>query len=305
MKGYLQSHIEKNYLPSPILLSGLKKYVNSSGWEDFYIGNHLVFSHRKTYYNAGMFPEKLHSHVFFEMDIYREGSISYISDSQEMLPHENDIMLFPPGCQHTARLLEPGCYERYVFYFSPYFFTDMGMTELPAFFSETHTCFHHIRPDAYPAFCYLLEHLKHTLAQLEPDATLSAFSDVLQLFHLIAANSEPNSTRIIDIPVNVRELREYVDRNFQTLQTVNDIAQHFYYSREYVSKIFRQYYNIPLSEYLMNQKINSAKSLLKESKSVTYACNSCGFHSMSSFINAFRKRTGVTPSEYKKKNKSR
>ena len=304
MKDYLQSHIIKKYLPNPMILSGLKKYMNSSGWEDFYIGNHLLFSHRKTYYSTGMFPEKLHSHVFFEMDIYMEGSISYISDNQEMLPHKNDIMLFPPGCQHTARLLEPGHYERYVFYFSPQFFADMGMTEFPAFFSQIHACFHHIRPDAYPTFCYLLEHLKHTLTQLEHDATLSAFSDVLQLFHLITVSSEPNSTRIMDIPANVRELREYVDQYFKTLQTVNEIAQHFYYSREYVSKIFRQYYNLPLSEYLMIQKINYAKALLTEGKSVTCACSSCGFHSMSSFINAFRKRTGITPSEYKKKKKN-
>ena len=91
---------------------------------------------------------------------------------------------------------------------------------------------------------------------------------------------------------------------FKTLQTVNEIAQHFYYSREYVSKIFRQYYNLPLSEYLMIQKINYAKALLTEGKSVTCACSSCGFHSMSSFINAFRKRTGITPSEYKKKKKN-
>ena len=118
---------------------------------------------------------------------------------------------------------------------------------------------------------------------------------------MISSSSEPNSTRIMDIPANVRELREYVDRNFRTLQTVNDIARHFYYSREYVSKIFRKYYNLPLSEYLMNQKINCAKAWLTEGKSVTAAYSSCGFHSMSSFINAFRKRTGVTPSEYKKR----
>ena len=225
-------------------------------------------------------------------------------DSHEMLPHENDIILFPPGCQHTARLLEPSRYERYVFYFSPQFFTDMDMTDLPAFFSQTHACFHHIRPEAYPAFCYLLEHLKHTLSLQEPDTALTAFSDVLQLFHLIASSSETNSNRITDIPANVRELREYVDRNFKDLQTVNDIARHFYYSREYVSKIFRQYYNLPLSEYLLNRKIDFAKAQLKEGRSVTSAFDDSGFHSMSSFISAFRKRTGMTPSEYKKKKRS-
>ncbi|MBQ7886991.1 MAG: helix-turn-helix domain-containing protein, partial [Clostridia bacterium] len=45
------------------------------------------------------------------------------------------------------------------------------------------------------------------------------------------------------------------------------------------------------------------KNLLKEGKSVTFAFDSSGFHSMSSFINAFRSRTSMTPSEYKRSKK--
>ena len=85
--------------------------------------------------------------------------------------------------------------------------------------------------------------------------------------------------------------------------TVSEIAQHFYYSREYVSRIFKQYYNLQLSEYLVNRKVDYAKNLLKEGKSVTFAFDSSGFHSMSSFINAFRSRTSMTPSEYKRSKK--
>ena len=123
MKYYLQEHIESRYLPEALIRPGLQKYRNYTGWEDYYIGRHLVFSHRRTDYSASMFPEKLHSHRFFEMDIYITGQISYISDDQEMLPHKDDILLVPPGCMHTARLLDLGPYERYVFYtprsFSP------------------------------------------------------------------------------------------------------------------------------------------------------------------------------------------
>ncbi len=59
-------------------------------------------------------------------------------------------------------------------------------------------------------------------------------------------------------------------------------------------------YNIQLSEYLLNKKINCAKALLEKGKSVSFAFDASGFRSMSSFINAFRQRTGMTPSEYKR-----
>ena len=108
MKHYQQDHIARFYFPDHAEQPGLKKFKNFSGWEDVYVGRHLLFSHRRTRYEASSFPEKLHSHSFYEMDIFVTGSISYVSPDQEMLPHPDDILLIPPGCQHTARLLEAG-----------------------------------------------------------------------------------------------------------------------------------------------------------------------------------------------------
>ena len=300
MKHYQQDHIARFYFPDHAEQPGLKKFKNFSGWEDVYVGRHLLFSHRRTRYEASSFPEKLHSHSFYEMDIFVTGSISYVSPDQEMLPHPDDILLIPPGCQHTARLLEAGLYERYVFYFSPMFFSDLGIGAPPAFFAQEAPSFHHVRPEKLAEFRYLLQQLEYTLAFWQTDSVLTAYSLILELFFLTAHYSDVNSSRIADIPGSVRSLREYVDQHFQSIQNVADIASHFYYSREYVSRIFRQYYNMHLSEYLLNQKIGYAKGLLEEGKSVSFAFDASGFHSMSSFINAFRQRTGMTPSEYKR-----
>ena len=43
--------------------------------------------------------------------------------------------------------------------------------------------------------------------------------------------------------------------------------------------------------------------LLREGKSVAFSFDASGFRSMSSFINAFRARTGMTPSEYRRSKK--
>ena len=187
-----------------------------------------------------------------------------------------------------------------MFYFSPSFFSDLGIGAPPAFFAQEAPSFHHVRPEKLAEFRYLLQQLEYTLAFWQTDSVLTAYSLILELFFLTAHYSDVNSSRIADIPSSVRSLREYVDQHFQSIQNVADIASHFYYSREYVSRIFRQYYNMHLSEYLLNQKIGYAKGLLEEGKSVSFAFDASGFHSMSSFINAFRQRTGMTPSEYKR-----
>ena len=187
-----------------------------------------------------------------------------------------------------------------MFYFSPSFFSDLGIGAPPAFFAQNAPFFHHIRPEKLAEFRYLLQQLEYSLDFWQTDTVLTAYSLILELFFLTAHHSDVNSSRISDIPSSVRSLREYVDQHFQSIQTVTDIARHFYYSREYVSRIFRQCYNINLSEYLLNQKIGYVKKLLEEEKSVSFAFDASGFHSMSSFINAFRQRTGMTPSEYKR-----
>lgn len=96
MKNYLERHRTSVYLPTCTSLPGLTRYENSRGWQDYYIGDKLLFSHRKTVYDQQTFPEKLHSHTFYEMDIYIEGGISYIADKQEFSPVRDNILLFPP-----------------------------------------------------------------------------------------------------------------------------------------------------------------------------------------------------------------
>lgn len=95
MEYYLQSHKSFRYLPpSEKIIPGIKKYSNRFGWDDFYMGQYLIFSHRKTTYDLTVFPEKLHSHSFYEMDIYEEGNISYISDNQEIFPQKMILSFF-------------------------------------------------------------------------------------------------------------------------------------------------------------------------------------------------------------------
>ena len=119
MKNYLQRHLISSYSSTEVHLPGLSRYESKFGWHDYYIGDKMVFSHRKTTYDFSGFPEKLHTHVFYEIDIYVDGNICYIADKQEFSPVRDNIIVLPPGCQHTARMLDKGAYERYVFYFNP------------------------------------------------------------------------------------------------------------------------------------------------------------------------------------------
>ena len=300
MDSYRNEHIKNRYLQDVKEYYGIVRYTNLTGWNDYYIGNNLIFSHRKTNYEMSVFPEKLHSHLFYEMDIYYNGDVAYISEQQEFTPQTNDILIFPPSTFHTARLIEKSLYERYVFYFSSKVFRHFDSDYIPEVFSRNNAGCFSINRESRGKYFFLIEEIKNAVQSEKPECGLLAYSYFLQLITLIATDSRVNRDSITSIPQKVLEIKEYIDNNFRSISWVSDVAVHFFYSREYVSRMFKQFYNINISEYIVNRKIAFAKELLEEGHSVSYSSDVSGFKSLSSFNEAFRSRLGVSPSKYKR-----
>lgn len=302
MLAYLMDHVNERYFPESRVLPGLQIFTNRFGWKDCYLGHHLIFSHRTTTYDMSIFPEKLHTHPFFELDIYVSGNITYIADNHEIQPTKGDIILFPPGVLHTARQSEKSQYERYVFYFEPVAFELFSAKNLPALFQEDNASCLSVDSQWRGEFQYLLEKLFYTVGLDEHETALTAFSYILQLFVLIGRHTVVDQGSFMKLPQNVLQVKLYIDENYHDISTTAEVADHFFYSREYVSRIFKQYFNINISEYLVCKKLDLAKRVLEEGKNVTQAFSASGYRSMSSFVTTFRNYTGMTPSEYRRQN---
>ena len=136
MRDYFGSHLRKYYTSVQDPQPGLKVCTNRNGWQDYFLGEYLVFSHRITFYNRETFPDKLHTHTFYELDIIGGGDVSYIADEQEIAPRRGNIVLIPPGVTHTARLISPCEYDRTVFYFDRRCCNFWAGPAFPAFFTE-------------------------------------------------------------------------------------------------------------------------------------------------------------------------
>ena len=82
--------------------------------------------------------------------------------------------------------------------------------------------------------------------------------------------------------------------------TTAEIADHFFYRREYVSRSFKEFFNSNLSDYVTSLKIRHSQELLRKGVSVTDACFKSGFRNMSTFTSSFRNLVKMTPSAYRK-----
>jgi len=78
------------------------------------------------------------------------------------------------------------------------------------------------------------------------------------------------------------------------------LAQELGISVHYLSQVFSQEMQTTFYSYINDARIEAAKEALKTSKrTVLEIALSVGFNTRSSFYNAFKKRTGMTPSKYK------
>lgn len=83
-----------------------------------------------------------------------------------------------------------------------------------------------------------------------------------------------------------------------SLQEVSRVAN---LSPYHFIRVFRAETGKTPYDFLLDVKIEKSKEMLKSvSKTVTDACFGCGFNNISHFTVAFKKRVGVTPSDYRK-----
>jgi AraC-like DNA-binding protein len=82
--------------------------------------------------------------------------------------------------------------------------------------------------------------------------------------------------------------------------TISELAEHLGLSKSYLSKLFHKEMGMTISDYITNMKIEKAKNLLQFSEySIVDISNYLAFSSQSHFIQVFRKKTGVTPRQYR------
>ena len=131
-----------------------------------------------------------------------------------------------------------------------------------------------------------------------------ALSYILHIFCLLNQESCQPKNEISSLPENILMLQQYIDHNFCRISSVSQVAKHFFYSREYVSRLFRKYFDTTISDYIMKRRIAESQTLIMQGVPLIEVSYQVGFSSLSTFIRAFRTVTRMTPSEYRKMRKN-
>ncbi|MBQ8080648.1 MAG: helix-turn-helix transcriptional regulator [Clostridia bacterium] len=275
----------------------------TKAWREHFLNDSLYYSFRDTRYDRQTFPSSLHYHDYFELVIVEAGNIHYLCGSASIKPQAGDIILIPPQTLHMS-VIDGGetRYIRHVFYFYPDALDPLGCSALlPAGPDDGESRFIRVLgPMESERLLTLLRKLGQALSNPDPIEQALSKALTIEAFYLIGKAAPGADRPSAPLPPRMRELQAYIDAHYQELQSVEALAERFYYSREYLSRLFRRYLNTTVADYIAQLRVLESQRLIRAGVPLKQVCFQVGFGSMSTFIRAFRSVTKTTPSEYRK-----
>ncbi|MGN0492465.1 MAG: helix-turn-helix transcriptional regulator [Acutalibacteraceae bacterium] len=96
------------------------------------------------------------------------------------------------------------------------------------------------------------------------------------------------------------KIMQYVKANYDKKITLEDIAEHVYLSRSYVSSMFKEEMGESLFSYINRVRVEKSKILLlNESVSLANVGGLCGFEDQSYFTKVFKNIVGMSPKKFR------
>jgi two-component system response regulator YesN len=111
---------------------------------------------------------------------------------------------------------------------------------------------------------------------------------------------------------NSREKNEVIDNVLLYIQqhykrsdmSLNLLASEFHLSVSYLSKLFKEQKECNFIDYLMNYRMSKAMEMLAGTDEMIFKiAEQVGYSNVNSFVRIFKKISGLTPTEYREKNK--
>jgi two-component system, response regulator YesN len=99
---------------------------------------------------------------------------------------------------------------------------------------------------------------------------------------------------------NMQRIEEYLQHHYQEEVNLQEIADTFFLSREYISRKFKQEYKLTITDYLTNIRMEKAMKLLENPYLKIYeVAYGVGYGNEKYFSKVFKKQIGITPNEFR------
>lgn len=97
------------------------------------------------------------------------------------------------------------------------------------------------------------------------------------------------------------EIKEFLDEHYKDKISLEELSEHFYVNKYYLTRIFKEQFGMTITAYLTQIRITHAKQMLRFTNcSIEDIGEECGLGALYYFSRIFKKVEGVSPREYRK-----
>jgi beta-xylosidase/AraC-like DNA-binding protein len=242
---------------------------------------------------------KVNRGIQFVFVIY--GELTIETDSRYYLMAENDLLILNRNQPYQARGSKDNCV----------LLLNITDSFIERYYPRYHNHrFHCFSRDVEMGREFMLDKIRKQLAEMmitylrrEESYKLEIQGAICQILLILIRHFSIEGTASEKIDTNDQRLAEiidYMEKNYDQMITLEEMAQRTYLSTAYLSRYFKQKMGIGFSRFLMNIRLkHSLKDLLYTTDSISQISLKNGFPNTKSFTNLFKEVYGATPHEYR------
>ena len=144
--------------------------------------------------------------------------------------------------------------------------------------------------------------IRRAMRQIETERKLEALAPVQpEPKEQAAPAAEPDDAENSQNALVMAHVRRYLEDNYMFDISLDSVGEILHISPAYLSAQFKKYQKMNFLDCLTELRINAARELLKDPfRSSAEVASMVGYEDASYFARAFKKRTGETPTQYRK-----
>ena len=245
-----------------------------------------------------------HWHEEAELTLITKGKSQYQIDLVDYEVKEGDMIFIPPLVLHSNRweMTEEMVSETYVFHLnflggnstdicSTRYLTPMMNQEfaVPYLITKEHPVYRSLRK--------IFDQIATLYNKSVPGYEIALKSLFLQVIFLILQYSEKHTLSGDGRPSEkLKNVLDYIEMHFSETITITELAKLCYFSEYHFMRFFKKHMNMTCVEYINNLRLDKAVEAFEQGNtSITDVAFLVGFHNLSYFHRAFKKKYGITP----------
>lgn len=255
---------------------------------------------------------RTHDHPDFELHYIKSGRLKLFMDGRERTVEEGDVILIHPKKYHFQEPCDP---RKLPWMYSVRMAIKPPAENAPAHAKKSYatltelfssfSVLHDEKRRVLPYFEALNEELVNKQCGYYLNLRNAAGSILVHLIRLAGYDGKEifPDEKLKHVSNWRAQAENFFYRHYREELHLEDLAKLVKLSPRQTSRLLLQEYNMNFVSKLIDVRIHiAAEEILDPEKSLQQVCTDCGFTNYGYFTTCFRKKMGISPSDYRKKN---